>query len=239
MYVKTRGVVLHTLKFSETSVISRIYTEELGLVSYIVKGVRSAKSQQKAILLQPLSILDLEVNHRENKQLQFIKEFSRAFNYQSIPFETLKSAIAVFMLEVISKSIREHEPNHEMFQFIIRALINLDLSEKLNPDFHLSFLVHFSSYLGFMPHGNYSASHPNFALGEGVFVSSQSECECLNPRESELIHKLISGPPFNPIGYPITRLERKRMLNNLSKYYALHLDNFVLKSPEILEELLD
>src|ERR1700739_4007717 len=135
MFHKTKGIVLHTTKFSETSVIVRIYTEKLGLVSYIVKGVRAAKSKAKAALLQPLTLLEMEVSHRENKSLQYIKEFRRAYNYQSIPFDTLKSAIAVFLLEVISKSIREHEQNDEMFDFIYDSLCALDQSEKLNPDF--------------------------------------------------------------------------------------------------------
>src|SRR5271154_1725059 len=132
MYIKTKGIVLHTVKFSETSVITKIYTEKLGLVSYIVKGVRSAKSKAKAALLQPLTLLEMEVSHRENKQLQFIKEYHRAYNYQSIPFDTLKSVIALFMLEVISKSIKEHEQNDEMFEFIYESLCTLDRSEKMN-----------------------------------------------------------------------------------------------------------
>src|SRR5258705_1073932 len=122
MYAKTRGIVLHTLKYSETSVITKIYTEKLGLQSYIVKGVRAAKSKSKAAMLQPLTLLEMEVSHRENKQLQFIKEFRRAFIYQSIPFDTLKSTISFFLLEVISKAIREHEPNNEMFEFIYDSL---------------------------------------------------------------------------------------------------------------------
>src|ERR1700683_5435900 len=105
MQIKTRGIVLHTIRFSETSVITKIYTEKLGLVSYIVKGVRSSKSKAKAALLQPLTLLDMEVTHRENKQLQYIREFSRLYTYQSIPFHTLKSSVALFLLEVVSKSI--------------------------------------------------------------------------------------------------------------------------------------
>src|SRR5688572_1524935 len=104
MFTKTRGLVLHTIKYSETSVISKIYTERLGLQSYIVKGVRSARSKGKAALLQPLTLLDMEVSQRENKNLQFIKEYRRAYSYQSIPFDTLKATIALFLLEVISKS---------------------------------------------------------------------------------------------------------------------------------------
>src|ERR1700750_1569339 len=115
MYFKTRAIVLHTIKYSETSVIAKIYTERFGLVSYIVKGVRSAKSKSKASLLQPLTLLEMEVSPRETKQFQFIKEFRRAYNYRAIPFDIMRSSVALFLLEVISKSIREHEENTEMF----------------------------------------------------------------------------------------------------------------------------
>ena len=141
MYHTTRGIVLHCIKYSETSVIAKIYTEKLGLQSYMVKGVRAAKSKSKAAMLQPLTLLEMEVSHRENKGLQYIKEFRRAFIYQSIPFDTLKSTISFFLLEVISKTIREHEPNDELFEFLYESLCALDRAEKLNPDFHLVFLL--------------------------------------------------------------------------------------------------
>src|SRR5580658_7988678 len=118
MFHKTKGIVLHTIKYSETSIIAKIYTEKLGLVSYMIKGVRSSKKTSKASLLQPLTLLDMEVSHRENKQLQYIKEFRRDYVYRSIPFDTIKSTVAIFLLELISKSIREQEQNAEMFEFI-------------------------------------------------------------------------------------------------------------------------
>ena len=167
MQVKTRGIVLHSIKFSETSVIIKIYTEKLGLVSYMVKGVRSSKSKIKATLLQPLALLDMVVTHHENKQLQYIREFSRAYTYQTIPFDTLKSAVALFLLEVITKSVREHEQNEEMFGFIYDAFQILDESEKLDPHFHLIFLVRFSGFIGFMPQGNFSEENNYFNLTEG------------------------------------------------------------------------
>jgi len=238
MYLKTRGIVLHTIKYSETSVISKIYTEQLGLVSYIIKGVRTAKSKPKAAMLQPLTLLEMEVAHKENKQLQFIKEFHRAYNYQSIPFDTLKSTVVLFLLEVISKSIREHEQNSEMFEFIYEALCSLDKSEKFNPDFHLLFLINFSRHLGFMPHGNFSEENPYFEMTEGVFTSSLSQLNQMTKVESRILNELISLNLFANTSLKINRNERKQMLNNLLRYYQLHLENFSLKSPEILEEIL-
>jgi DNA repair protein RecO (recombination protein O) len=239
MYHKTRGIVLHTIKYSETSVIAKIYTEKLGLQSYMVKGVRAAKSKSKAAMLQPLTLLEMEVSHRENKGLQYIKEFRRAFVYQSIPFDTLKSTISFFLLEVITKSIREHEPNMEMFEFIYESLCALDEEKKLNPDFHLLFLVHLSRYLGFAPHGNFSEQNCFFEMSEGVFIAEQSTLNIMNKKESSLLNDLLDVNLFEKSTLKISRIERKAMMNNLLKYYQFHLENFSLKSPEILEEILD
>ncbi|HWB63870.1 MAG TPA: DNA repair protein RecO [Chitinophagales bacterium] len=239
MYIKTQGIVLHTTRYSETSVITRIYTEKLGLVSYIVKGVRSARSKQKAALLQPLTLLDMVVSNRENRQLQFIKEFSRAYNYQSIPFDTLKSAVALLLLEVISKSIREHEQNAEMFEFIYESFCELDRCEKLLPDFHLLFLVHFTRYLGFMPHSNFSDEAPFFEMTEGIFTENNGDPLSLDKAESGLLFELMNASIFSRASLKTTRAQRRQILKSILKYYQLHLENFSLKSPEILEELLE
>ncbi|MBP6732183.1 MAG: DNA repair protein RecO [Chitinophagales bacterium] len=239
MYHKTRGIVLHTIKYSETSVIAKVYTEKLGLQSYMVKGVRAAKSKSKAAMLQPLTLLDMEVSHRENKGLQYIKEFQRAFIYQSIPFDTIKSTIAFFLLEVISKTIHGHEPQEDLFEFLYDSLCALDQTEKVNPNFHLIFLLHFSRYLGFAPHGNYSDENCFFEMSEGVFIPQQSMQNVMNKKESALLSDLLELNLFEPATLVISRLERKQMMKNLLKYYQFHLENFSLKSPDILEEIFE
>ena len=239
MYHKTRGIVLHTIKYSETCVIAKIYTDKLGLQSYIVKGVRAAKSKSKAAMLQPLTLLEMEVSHRENKQLQYIKEFRRSFVYQSRPFDTLKSTISFFLLEVMSKSIREHEPNEDMFEFIYHSLCVLDEMPVFNPDFHLLFLVHLAGYLGFAPHANYSEANCFFEMSEGVFIEEQSTLHIMNKKESSLLNDLINANVFENAALKISRAERKQMMRNLIKYYQLHVENFSLRSPEVLEVILD
>ena len=239
MYHKTRGIVLHCIKYSETSVIAKIYTEKLGLQSYIVKGVRAAKSKSKAAMLQPLTLLEMEVSHRENKGLQFIKEFHRAFVYQSIPFDAMKSTVSFFVLEVISKTIREHEPNEELFEFLFEAFCALDAEKKLNPDFHLIFLLQLSRYLGFAPHGNFSEQNCMFEMGEGIFTTQGNSMYLLSKKESALLSNLLELNLFENSPLKISRGERKQLLRNLLKSYQLHLENFSLKSPEILEAILD
>jgi len=239
MDYKTKGIVLQTIKYSETSVIAKIFTEQLGLVSYMVNGVRSVKSPAKASMLQPLTLLDLEVTHRESKRLQRIKEFRRSHNYQSLPFDILKSTMAVFLLEVVTKSMREHDANIELFQFVWDNLCFLDETEKTNNDFHLQFLLHYAGYLGFAPHGNFSESTPYFDMQEGIFSAKESFSNTvLGKEDSRIISALLSVSTFENTTLKLNRGKRKEVLNNILKYYSLHLEGFSnLRSPDILEEV--
>src|SRR3982750_295665 len=74
---KTKGIILRTLKYGETSVITTVYTELFGVQSYIVKGVRQSSKHRatKANYFQSAAILQMEVYHNDLKNLQFIKEY--------------------------------------------------------------------------------------------------------------------------------------------------------------------
>lgn len=240
MYIRTKGIVLHTVKYSETSIIARIYTQRLGLQSYIIKGVRSAKSKSKASLYQPLSILEMEVTHRQNRQLQFIRECRRDYAYRSLPFDTVKSTIALFMLEVLAKSIREHEENTELFDFILGSLSRLDEAMKPGAEFHLLFMLQLSRHLGFMPHENYTESQPYFEMTEGVFTTSQERIHTLDRAQSKLFASLLQQQSTGVNeSTNLSRSDRRQLLRLLLDYYRLHLENFSIRSHEILEEILE
>ncbi|MBR4176526.1 MAG: recombination protein O N-terminal domain-containing protein, partial [Bacteroidales bacterium] len=74
MILTTQGLVLHTTKYGETSIIAKVFTRELGLCSYIIKGIRSSSGRTKQNLMQPLSHLEMTVYNNPKKQLQYIKE---------------------------------------------------------------------------------------------------------------------------------------------------------------------
>ena len=241
MDIKTRGIVLQTVKYSESSLIVRIFTERLGLVSYIVKGVRSSRSSAKAALLRPLTLLEMDVTHRENKGLQNIKEYKRAYNYSSLPFDTVKASIALFILEVISKSLKEHDPHEETFEFVFECFCHMDEMQTMNNDLHLQFLLHYAGYLGFAPHGEYSEETPYFDMQEGTFISQNNISNLILDRHtSELISILASGTILQSPAVRLNRHIRKDMLGHLLKYYSLHLEGFTgLRSPEVLEMIFD
>ena len=146
MIQKSRAIVLHHLKYSETSIIVTLYTELFGRQSYIINGIRSSKSKSKTGLLQALFLLDIEAYHKVGRDVQRMKEFKLAEVYQSIPFDISTSTISLFIAELLSKVLRNEEPDPSVFDFIYDSLLYLDSMESGASNFHLWFLIKMLGY---------------------------------------------------------------------------------------------
>lgn len=236
MLVTTRAIVLHSLKYSETSLVCRMFTEELGLQSYLLQGVRGAKKGNKAALFRPLNMLDLVVYHKkEHKGLQRVKEQSLAHIYTDMPFNIRKSAVAMFVSEVLNHVIKEHLHDPELFQYLLDWLIELDSTDGKLAYKHLGFLLDLSVYFGFRPEGQFNPEHPIFDLVEGQFVQQI-------PPHPNYMDATLSAHLATILehGQPnMTVQERNTLLDKLLLFYRYHIEGFPqLKSHKILREVL-
>ncbi|MCP3929055.1 MAG: DNA repair protein RecO [Bacteroidetes bacterium] len=241
MLIKTRGIILRTLKYSETSIITTVYTEKKGIQKYIISGVRSKKARIKSGLLQVMSLVDLVAYYREDRDLNRMKEIRSAYVYQSIPFNVPKGAVGQFIIEVIHKSLRETEANPRLFEFLFGVFTFLDTTSKPIANIHLLFLLAFSGFLGFIPGGDYRTQISCFDLKEGVFIGdAPSHIYYLNPEQSILLHLLLNIEFENCHQIKMDRAMRNQLLSSLLDYYKLHLDYFsTINSHLILQEILD
>lgn len=240
MLSKTKGIVLKTINYSETSVVAKIYTEQFGLKSYLIRGVRKRKAKTKANNLALLSLLELEVNNRESKEMQYIKELRNAHIFQSLVYDIRKSSIAIFLNELIYNSIREEEANASLFQFLYSTIQLLDLIEDNFSSFHLHFAVQLSKYLGFGPADTSFVKGALFDLADGKFHENQRlGLYKLSVEESQFFYQAsaLSFQEFRKNGY--SKLMRKKMLEHILNYYRFHLPDFKpLRSHEVLETVL-
>jgi DNA repair protein RecO (recombination protein O) len=247
MLHKTRGIALHTVKFSETSIIAKIYTELFGLQSYLIRGIRKQHARIKPGLFQPLTILELTVYHKEKASLQTLKEVHNLYPYQSLPFDIMKSSIALFMNELIYKSIREEEPNQELFDFLFETCVELDSRKSTFSLFPLLFALKLTKFLGFMPRFDESPGKEIFNMREGVFHENIPDHKYyLRPPLTTLLKDLInpeSSSSFDTslIGEhkPETLKSRNELLEQILIYYKLHLPDFrEIRSHQILHTIL-
>ena len=125
MIFPTKGIVLSTIPYKENSIIARIFTEKFGFQSYIVQSVRSAKSKNKIALFQPLTLLDLMVYHKENRDLHHISELSCEMPFHDIPFSIYKTSVAWVLAEIIQKCIPLHE-DEQLFTFLHDSIVIFD-----------------------------------------------------------------------------------------------------------------
>lgn len=225
MYHTTRGIVFRQTKYSDSSLVVRILTEEMGLRSYIIKGARGPKSKMKASLFQPLTLLELVVSQKEKTDLQHIREARVAYSYQSMHLDIRKSSILLFLNELLYKSIQEEAVNPELFHFIFNHLILLDQTLENPANFHLLFVIHLTRNLGFFPQGIYLNENTVFDLMEGQF--SQAEAlpaeNFITGRNCAWFSKLLEISPEKFYSVALPSAVRRELLENILRYYHLHL----------------
>ncbi|MDR0428046.1 MAG: DNA repair protein RecO [Dysgonamonadaceae bacterium] len=239
MLYKTRGIVLQIVNYSDAYSIIHIYTEEFGPVSYLTARLKGKKTHIPKSIFYPLSVLDLEVDHRHRREIQRLKEAKQHVFPDSLLTNPIKSTISLFLAEFIGKVIKEAQANKILFDYIFQSLLILDLTEKEYANFHLVFMIRLSRFLGFHPDaGNYRQGM-FFDMQEGTFVSCKpNHIHFLNSDESKLFFNLLRMNYENMSKFKFSRHERKAIIYRILEYYRLHLSTIPdLKSLEILHEV--
>jgi DNA repair protein RecO (recombination protein O) len=230
MLHKSLAIVLHSIKYGETSLIVTLYTQEMGRLSCIVSGVRTRKSKWSASFFQPLTILEIVFYYRENREVQRLKEATCFFYYDSIPFETLKSSIALYLSEVLNLTLREEENNSALFAFLCQSFQWLDMEKEGVANFHLWFMIHYARFLGILSVKN-SYSDPFPADSEMLSWPGLSD-------ELKMAWNSLVDSPTKPPHLQISKSGRNILLDLLVLHYSHHMDGFArIKSVEILREV--
>lgn len=226
MLYKTRGIALSYIKFRESSIITRIFTETFGMQSYIVNSVRSRNAKTKIALFQPLTLLELVVYHNKKKEINRISEIKSEYNFHSIPYEIRKTSIALFVTELLNQTLHEEGENEPLFEFIHDSILAFDTMQDDVENFHLQFLIQYSRYLGIKPE---SAGSMLKEIGH-----SKMNQESFN----KIMDQLIDNRSIGMI--KMGKSTRNEILMAIIDYYRYHFDSIKeIKSIQVLKEVLD
>lgn len=242
MLQKTIGVVLHTLKYNDTSIIVEMYTELSGRASFVVKVPRSRKAAVKSALFQPLALLEIEADYRPNTTLYRIREAKSYYPYSSIPYDPYKSSIALFLSEFLYRAVREEAENRPLFAYLQHSMVWLDECREGFANFHLVFLMRLSRFLGLYPNLDDYQEGDYFDLLNACFTDKRPQLHSsyINPDDAARLRQLMRMNYDTMHLFAMSRAERGRCLAIINDYYRLHLPEFpVLKSLEVLKELFD
>ena len=235
MLVKTKAIVISSLKYQEKSLIVKCFTLSDGLKSYFVRDAFSSrKSNQKIAYFQPFSILEIEAVHKNKGTLENFKEIKLAIPFQTIHNTVTKSTIVLFLSEMMHYSIHEEEENDALFTYLETALLWLDAHDEI-ANFHLIFLLEATKYLGFYP-DNTDIDLPYFEMTEGIFTPFNA-ISSLSEHETQLFKKLLELK-FESDLKTFNIIERQILLKILIDYYSCHLEGFRKpKSLDVLKEV--
>jgi DNA repair protein RecO (recombination protein O) len=241
---KTKGIVLRTVKYGETSVIATVYTELFGIQSYIVKGVRQTtkKGSSKATYFQPAAMLEMEVYHNELKNLQFIKDYQWGYLYTALFFDVIKNAAAMYLIELLQHALKQPEANPELFYLIEDSLKQLDKgNETLTANMPLYFTLHLLAELGFQVQGEYNMQTPVLDLQDGNFVAAIPDHNFYITTDLAKTTSAINNINFyNDLeNFQLNRSIRRQLLEAYAQYLTLHIEGFgELRSLKVLQEVL-
>lgn len=234
MLLKTEAIVLRTIKYRETSIISDVLSREKGHITLIANGVRKQRSKMPASLFQPPNLINLVIYYKESSNMHRIKEAQTAAPLLKI-FEKIKRiAAAQFVTELIKKTVRESSPNESLYQFVRSKLLDLEEREKVSPIWPIHFMLQLSKYLGFAPDFN-APGGKYLDLREGkVIESPPPHPHFLSTEKTSILKSLLKADETSLKTIEIPLEKRREILRDLSNYYLIHVDGMKpLKSAEI------
>lgn len=236
---KARGIVLHTVKYGESSLVAYLFTDVGGRQTYMIQGVRSSRGRgNKAALFQPMFLLEFEGIEQPHAEMHRMKEVRNLVPLASVPFDVRKSTVSLFMAEVLYRLIREVEANEPLFDFICSAVQQLDRMEQGVANFHLWFLVRLSAYLGFYP-GNEYRDGGWFDIRSGLFCDVMPQHRtCMGPASARLLGELMAIEAAELDSLRLGRGERLEFMEAMLIFFGYHFDAIhSVQSLRILREV--
>lgn len=220
---KTEGIVLQSLRYGDTSLIVKVFTRQHGMKSYMLKGAYNHSSKNRAALFQNLNVISyVEVNTPKSNNLNYLKDAQLATVYHSLPFVMNKSAIMMYVSELLSKTITEQEQNEALYDFIVSSLQWLDLVEHDYAIFPLFFTLELSRYLGFYPKSNHQPGFC-FDMMEGAFAHDYPLHPYYFDAElSALLAGLLNVGIDEASRRPLRLSQRRELLDGLIIFMRLH-----------------
>jgi DNA repair protein RecO (recombination protein O) len=239
--MKLTGITLHSIKYGESSLIVYLYTQQQGRQTYMLHGARKPAARQKAAMIQPLFVLDMEIYPpRKNAGMGIIKELKPAIPLAQLAGNVQKTAIALFISEVLYRFIKEEEVNAHLYGFLEQQILHLNNIESGIANFHLFFLAQLARHLGFLPGNDYDdRRHCFFDIRTGCFVdAAPTHLQYMEKSTASLLWQLLQCQIADLKQFTLNQDQRNTLLRGLLEYYSFHLGmQNPIRSQAVLHEV--
>lgn len=218
-----------------------VFTRDFGRKPYFLRGLSKKKNSPRSILF-PLSILELQVTDRDNKSLQQINEVSMHKPTFELLSNPVKSSIAIFLNEVLHRSIEVNYHNEVLYDFLENAIQLLDSCSNVK-NFHLWFMLELSKYFGFYPmkKSELCSAKFQFELESGTFTDIGGCSGAFIDVSAAAVLDEVLGMKFDKLSsLIISSFDRKALLHGLVDYFIIHVPSLKrVSSLEVLETVFE
>lgn len=226
MQEKTLGIILHSTKYADSNMILTVYTFHFGRVSYIVNGIHRKKSAVRPAVLQPLSVVEMDVVHQQGKEIQRIRELRPVEIFHKLSSDPIKNSVGIFIAELLYRVIKSNEPDERLFEFLYTAVGLLDKCGAGVANFHLIFMCRLARHLGIEPNAE-GGEYMYLDLMNGVFQCNRPlHVHYISRDEATFFRQMLEVELAAPNAIVMSRERRNRMLEILMEYYRLHIPDF-------------
>ena len=241
MQEKLSGIVINVIKYNEKHNIAHIYTDKCGMMSFLVRQGTTHASRMRNAMFMPLSLLEFEARMQPGRELGTLHDVQRIAMLHSIYSDPIKNIIAMFMSELLSRCIQEHEQNMVLFSFLKSSILRLEETRNSVANFHICFLYRLGAFIGIQPDVDSYREDYWFNMNDGVFGRSPvAGCSCLPPEQAKVLMLLSRMTYDNLHLFKFNREQRNEMLEIMLGYYRLHHSTLgSLRSPEVLKQLFE
>ncbi len=239
MIIKSPAIVIHSLRYGEADLIITLFTKTNGLTTYLQKGVlKSKKGKIRSSLFQPLMLIEIEAYHKNKGTLERLKEARVLTHYSSLHTDVIKSALVFFVSDILKNSIHEEEANTDLFEYLETALLWLDSHVAIS-NFHITFLIKLTQYLGFYPDVSQIESE-YFNMQDGVFQAISTNVYCVKGEHISRFKEFLGTTFEDSMNIRLSKNTRTEILAMLLVYFELHLHGFKKpKSLSVLSEIFN
>ncbi|MCM1108733.1 MAG: DNA repair protein RecO [Clostridium sp.] len=238
---RTRGLVLRTVRYGDSSLITDVFTEKGGAQAFLIKLPRSGRGSVKGSLFRPLSWIEFDFDYRPKVALQKMRDVHLCMPYVSLPYDPYKSAIALFLADFLYWALRNETAGDALFSYIYSSLQWLDRCDRGFANFHLVFITRLTRFLGFYPNVEGYGRGDYFDLRNACFTGRcPVHSSYLQPEEAALVPLMMRMRYDTMHRFEFNRFQRNRYLEVINDYYRLHIPDFPeLKSWEVLKTVFD
>jgi DNA repair protein RecO (recombination protein O) len=146
--IKTEAVVLHKIKYGDTSIIVTLFTKDYGKLTAMVKGGRNPKSKF-GLIVDTFNHLQIVFYKKDSREIQLISSADIISHFPNIKIDLEYQRYAQAVLELVKNLNVEHEVNHKLFNGLIRIFSLMDESKESAVILFARFFMFFLAELGY------------------------------------------------------------------------------------------